>query len=97
MPNAAMIVDQSNRATGVGEVVAYDATTQSAALPTGTKNVRVVLTTAGYVEIGSNPTALTTSFYVPAGVVEYFTASAGDKVAILKVASAGNAYIRGVA
>ncbi len=98
MPNAAIIVDQSNEAAGVGEVVAYTGTSaQSAALPTGTKNVRVVLSTAGFVEIGANPTAVTTtSFYLPAGVIEYFSAIAGQKVAIVQQTTSGSAYVRAV-
>jgi hypothetical protein len=98
MPNAATIVDQSNEAAGAGEVVAFTSTSgQSAALPTGTKNVRVVLSTAGFIEIGTDPTAVvTTSFYLPAGVIEYFSAKAGQKVAVIRQTSDGSAYIRGV-
>ena len=98
MPNAALIVDQSNEAAGAGEVVAYTGTSaQSAALPTGTKNVRVVLSTAGFVEIGTDPTAVTTtSFYMPAGAIEYFSAKAGQKIAIVRETSSGSAYVRGV-
>lgn len=91
---ASLIVDQTNRATGSGEVVSYDATTaNTTAFPAGTRNVRVVLTTHGYVAIGTTPVATSASFFLPAYVVEYFTCVAGEKVAVLKVADAGTAYV----
>lgn len=93
-----LIVDSTNRPTGAGEVVSYDSSTaNSTAFPAGTKNVRVVTTTHCYVEVGTSPTATSASFMLPAYVVEYFTVVAGEKIAILKVADAGTAYVRPVA
>lgn len=89
-----MIVDQTNRSTGASEAVSYDASTaNSTAFPAGTRNVRVVTTTHSYVAIGTSPTATSASFFLPAYVVEYFTCVPGEKVAILKVADAGTAYV----
>ncbi len=95
MPEA-IVVDQTNFANGSGESVSYDTSTQSTAFAAGTRNVRVKTTTDAWVEVGDNPTATTASFHVTSGSTEYFSARASQKVAILKVASAGTAYVRAV-
>src|SRR5262245_56158048 len=49
---------------------------------------RVATDTAVYVSFGSNPNALsgtTTRFMVPAGAIEYFAVTPGDKAAVVTV------------
>jgi hypothetical protein len=72
--------------------VAYTATSaQSTALDLGTRIVRLCSTTDAYVEIGTNPTATTSSMYLPALSVEYFAIPDGTyKVAAKQVSSAGS-------
>lgn len=73
------------------------ASAASAVLGSGTRAVRVVSTTNCWVEISSNPTAVAdTSFYLPAGVVEYFAATPTDKVAAIQATAGGFLYLRPV-
>lgn len=90
------VVDLTNRPVGAGEAVAYTGTSaaNTTAFPSGTKNVRVCLTTAGFVQVGVTPVAVAnTSIYLPAGIIEYFSAAPGEKVAIVQESAAGTAYI----
>lgn len=75
------------------DVVAYDASTQSVAFNAQTTVVRVVATTNCHIRFGANPTATTSNVYLPAGVVEYFRVTPGDKVAAIKNATAGSLYV----
>lgn len=83
---------------GNGQTVAVGASsTQSAVLPDGTYAVRCVSTVDCWIEIGSNPTAAaTTSFFLPASVVEYFAATVSDRVAVIQATSSGSLYLRPV-
>lgn len=70
---------------------------QSTAFPAGTRSVRCVATVDCWIEINSNPTAAaTTSFYLPAGAAEYFTALPGDEVAVIQASGSGSLYVRPV-
>lgn len=51
--------------------------------------VRVCSTTDCRVAIGADPTALATSLLLPAGVVEYFAVSPGDKLAAIRESADG--------
>ena len=64
--------------------VSYDASVQSNAVSTHVDVVRVVATTDCHIQIGTNPTATTSSAFLPAGVVEYIGIKGGDKVAAIK-------------
>lgn len=66
---------------------------QSAAVDDTTFVVRLVATTDCFVALGANPTATTSSAYLPAGIVEYVSITPGHKVAALQVSSGGNLYI----
>lgn len=57
------------------------AAVQSAALDA--KCIRVCAITDINILFGANPTALTTSCFLPAGTVEYFKFYAGEKVSVL--------------
>ncbi len=62
---------------------------QSIAFSSSTGLIRLCPTVDCYVDIGSNPTATNGSIYLPAGSIEYFGCSPGEKVAVLQVSTAG--------
>lgn len=77
-------------------IVAFDGSTQSAALDAKTKFIRLASTTACWVKIASNPTASVGagSIYVPANVPVFFGGALGAlKVAAIKDTTAGNLSI----
>lgn len=69
---------------GVSQAVSYDASVQSTAVSTTASVIRVVATTDCHIVIATNPTATTTSAFLPAGVVEYIGINGGDKIAAIK-------------
>jgi hypothetical protein len=92
-------VDVTREAMGVGEKITVGATSLAEAtqFPAGTRSVRFVANVDTFVEVGPAATVaavVDTSFYVPANVVEYLTASPGDKVAVLQVSAGGFAWVR---
>lgn len=56
---------------------------QSAAFADSIYYVRVISDAACHIEFGSNPTATTSTIYLPAEDVEYFKVSPGEKVAVI--------------
>ena len=66
---------------------------QSAAFAATTEVIRVVATAACWIEIAADPTATTDKTYLPAGVVEYFHAQGGWKIAVLQASAAGTLNI----
>lgn len=68
----------------------------STAFPAGTRVVRVCATVDCFIEIGAgSPTAVAdTSTYLPAGVVEYFAAVEGQKIAVIRSAVDGSLFER---
>ena len=56
-----------------------------------TRIVRVVMTTAGYVAIGS--TATTSSAYMPADIPDYFKINPGERVSAIQLSSGGTLHI----
>jgi len=91
-------LDVTRAAVGNGiKVTVGAASAASAAMPATTRAVRVVATVDCWVNISADPTAAAdTSFYLPAGAVEYFAAVPGDKVAALQASSGGFLYLRPV-
>jgi len=81
---------------GPGEALSLTSSSvQSVLFPAATKSVRVVATVDCFVEIGANPTAVAnTSTFVPAGTVEYFAATFGQRLAMIRSAVDGTAYVR---
>jgi hypothetical protein len=73
---------------GTSQDVTFDASAQSAALAATTTLVRLCATQDCRYLIGSNPTALSTSVLLPAGVVEYVEVTGGYKVAAIKSGAA---------
>ena len=67
-----------------GQVVTFTTSTQSAALNAETTYVRAISDADCHLEVGSNPTATTSSVIkLTAGVPEYFGVTAGHKIAAI--------------
>lgn len=78
---------------GGSDVVAFaGASVQSTAVPSGVYEIRVVCTSNAWIKVGSNPTATAGdgSLFMPAGLVEYFHVSPGEKVAAIQDSAGGN-------
>ncbi len=69
------------------------ASVQSTALGANTRIARVVATVACWIEFGANPTATTSSVYLPANLVEYFVVSPSSKIAVIQAATGGTLNI----
>jgi|CXWK01.1.fsa_nt_gi hypothetical protein len=81
---------------GAGQTVAYTGThgVITNALPADCRCVRVVCTTAAFIEIGPSPTAVAnTGTFVAANVPEYFQCGPNAKVSAVQVASGGSLYV----
>jgi len=78
---------------GAAQTVAYNASVQSTAVGINTTVIRVVSTTDCHVAIGTNPTATTSSTFLPVYSVEYFKIAPGSKIAAIKNATAGTLYV----
>lgn len=76
---------------GATQTKAYTGTagTIDNAISAGITVVRVWLTTAGYIAIGSAPTATTGDIPMPANVPEYFVVPQGSKVSAIQASSGG--------
>jgi hypothetical protein len=58
-----------------------------------TRVIRVVLTSAGYIAIGSAPTATASDIYMPANVPEYFVVPPSIKVSAIQDSAGGNLHV----
>lgn len=65
------------------------ASQQSAAMSSTVSIVRVAVNQDTYVAVGDSPTADANSPMMPAGAVEFFAITSGQKVAFLQVSEAG--------
>ncbi|RTE91906.1 hypothetical protein [Bradyrhizobium sp. LVM 105] len=63
------------------------------AISTGVQKVRVVVTSAAYIKIGSSPTATTSDVYMAADAPEYFTIRSGEKVSAIQVSAGGTLHV----
>lgn len=63
---------------------------QTAAFGSNIEYVRVITDADVHVELGVNPTATTSTIYIPADDVEYFKVSEGEKLAAIGTA---NVYV----
>lgn len=81
------------RWSGVSDYITVSGTSaQSAAFGANTSEIRVVCTTNCHINIGTSPTAAATDsngIYLPAGLVEYFHVSPGQKVAVVQDSASG--------
>jgi hypothetical protein len=88
--------DSTLRYSGDSDVVAYTTSSvQSAAVPANFYEIRVVCTSNAWINIGTDPTATAgdDSLYMPAGLVEYFHVSPGQKVAVIQDSGGGNLVV----
>jgi len=65
----------------------------STAFVAGTTVVRVVSTTDCHIIFATSPTATTSTAYLPANQVEYFKATAGEKIAAIRASADGTLYV----
>ncbi len=65
------------------------ASQQSASMSATASIVRVAVNQDTYISVGTNPTATSNSAMMPAGSVEFYAVTEGDKVAFLQVSDAG--------
>lgn len=86
-------LDSTLRWTGQSDYITVNGTSaQSGAFGAYTHDVRVVSTTNCHIAFGSDPTAAATDdngIYLPAGVVEYFHVTPGQKLAVIQDTGAG--------
>lgn len=68
------------------QTVTYTTTTQSNAFNSLTNYIRFVSTSNCHILINADPTATTSTTYVPAGAVEYFGVTPGHKIAVVAAA-----------
>jgi FtsP/CotA-like multicopper oxidase with cupredoxin domain len=85
--------DSTLRWSGQSDYVTVNATSaQTNAVGANTHEIRVVSTTNCHINIGADPTAAASDdngIYLPAGVVEYFHVSPGQKVAVVRDSADG--------
>jgi anaerobic selenocysteine-containing dehydrogenase len=63
---------------------------QSAAVGASTTIIRVAVNADTFIAIGSNPTASSSTLFMPAGDVEFFAVNEGtDKVAVIQSTASG--------
>lgn len=88
------LATQTHYKLNTPQVIDVEATAnQSAAFDDNTTTVRVTATVDAFIEIGSNPTATSSSHFLKSGTTEYFTASGGDKVSTIRDTSDGKLYV----
>jgi len=66
---------------------------QSSAFGDDTRIIRVATTQDTYIELGTNPTATTSSFLMPAGSIEFLRVNPSSKIAVIQVTTAGRISI----
>jgi hypothetical protein len=75
---------------GISQAVAIGAiSAQSTAIGQTTGLVRLCASSDCFVAFGSNPTASSSSLFLPAGMVEYFGINPGDKIAVIQSSASG--------
>ena len=65
------------------KVTSSGTSVQSSAFSANVEYVRVIADAACHIQFGVNPTATTSTIYLPADDIEYFKVSAGEKVAVI--------------
>lgn len=79
---------------GAAQKVAFDGTSaQSSAVGANTRVVRLCATQDCFIAIAANPTATTSSTYLPGGAVEYVRVQPGDKIAVIQRNTAGDLHV----
>lgn len=79
---------------GISQQLSISGSSQQSAAFSATPNlVRLFATKDCYIEIGTNPTATSSSMFLPGGIVEYFGLFSGYKLAVLQASSSGTLYV----
>jgi hypothetical protein len=80
---------------GTHQSAAYTGTagTITNAISSGVYKVRVIVTSAAYIKIGSSPTATTSDVYMAADAAEYFSIRPGEKVSAVQVSAGGTLHV----
>lgn len=76
-----VVLPIANEPRVANQTVTFTTTTQSAAFNAETRYVRVISTTNCHLEFGSNPTATTSTQFLPANTEAWRQVVPGDKVA----------------
>ena len=76
---------------GTTQTVAYTDTAAAStnAFGAGTRQVRVVANSACHIAFAQTPTATTSSPYLPAHAIEYYTVNPGEKISAIRADTAG--------
>ncbi len=83
----AMMIGSSQKITTSGT------SQQASSFAAKTSILRLFSTTDCYIAVGDNPTASSSSLFLPGGIVEYFGISSGQKLAAIQSSGAGVLYI----
>jgi hypothetical protein len=80
---------------GTHQSIAYTGTagTVANAIGQGVYKIRVCATSDCFLALGTSPTATTSGIYMPAGTVEYFTCSPGEKVSAIQSSAGGTLHV----
>jgi hypothetical protein len=65
----------------------------SSAFGSNVEYIRIVSDTTCWITFGTSPTATNSKTYLPAGEVEYYKVSEGEKVAAILASGTGNLYV----
>ena len=65
----------------------------SSAFGSNIEYIRIISDTACWITFGVSPTATNSKTYLPAGEVEYYKVSEGEKVAAILASGTGNLYV----
>lgn len=89
-------LDSTLRWSGQSDVVTVGASSaQSEVFNSNIFDIRVVSTTNCWINIGTNPTAAAAddNLYMPAGLVEYFHVSPGQRLAVIQDSAGGSLIV----
>lgn len=85
------IINYGLRPKSTSKVVMSGSSVQSSAIGANIQYVRLAADAACHYEIGVNPTATTSTVYLPANEIEIIKISEGEKVA--GICASGNLYV----
>lgn len=75
------------------KVTVGSGSTQSAALAVSTTIVELYADTDCFIAVGPSPTATTSTKFIPASTVLYYSVQPGSKIAVIQSSAGGNLYI----
>ena len=94
MPRSGVSEIQALRPTGTTQTISASGSSAAISNAVGVNVVRIFSDVAGFIAIGSAPTATTSDMPITANVAEYFKVTDGtDKVAIITAGGTGTCYV----